>query len=189
MQSVGDQVFVKAKILTNSPTDLVRLESSMGSILLGGTSQGGSGDCCGFGGGDGTSVVSGNEGNLYMAAFGRIDLSGANILVAENICGAFGVPSNQVFGYDVCGTSCAGGSAASVPADIDLTDASVRNDFAKKGSIRFCADETRADVTIQGAVLIDDDTSAVNDLSLLNGCDTLPRSSCPHVVGVADTDS
>lgn len=189
LRTVGDQVYVKAKIITNSPTDLVRMETTMGSILLGGAVQDGGGDCCGFGGGGGTSIVSGNEGNLFMAAFGRIDLSGANILVAENICGVSGLTSAQVPDYDVCGTPCAGGSASAVPADIDITDGSVRNDFAKKGNIRFCADETRADVVIEGAVLIDDDTSAVNDLSTLNGCDTLPRSGCPNVAGTADTDS
>jgi hypothetical protein len=180
---------VKAKLITNSPRDYVKLESMMGNVLLGSAAQAGGGDCCGFGGGGGNSIVSGNEGNLYLTAFGRIDLSGANVLVAENICGASGVPADQVFDYDVCGKACVGGAAASVPADIDLTDASVRNDFAKNGSVRFCADETRADVTIQGAVLIDDDTSAVNDLSTLNGCDTLPRSGCPHVPGTADLDS
>lgn len=189
IRTVGDQNYVQAKIITNSPTDLVRMESTMGSILLGGASQGPGGDCCGFGGGGGTSIVSGNEGNLIMAAFGRIDLSGANILIAENICGAAGLTSAQVPDYDTCGTPCAGGSASAVPADIDVTDASVRNDFAKKGNIKFCADETREDVTIQGAILIDDDTSATNDLSTLNGCDTLPRSGCPNVVGTANTDS
>jgi len=184
VEAQGDIGFAKTKLITNSPLDLIQITSFQGNVNLG-SGIPGFGDCCGFGGG-GNSVITGNEGNLYIRAFGLVDLSTANILVAENICVRSGVSN---FNTEAPCEPCSGGSAASVPADIDATDASIRNDFGKRGEIKLCADETRKTVTVGGAVLIDDNTSAVEDISELNGCETLPRSGCPNVSGVPDTDS
>ena len=180
----GDVSFVKTKLITNSPIDLITIVSVGGNVNLGAGIPG-FGDCCGFGGG-GNSVISGSEGNLSIMAFGQVNLSTVNILVAENICVRSGV--SNVATQGAC-DPCSGGSAASPPADIDATGASIRNDFGKRGEIELCADEARTTIAVGGAVLIDDNTGPVEDVAELNGCETLPRSGCPNVSGVPDTDS
>jgi hypothetical protein len=167
VNGVGDVTVSRSKLVTSSPIDFIRITSTMGDVDLGA-------------GGGGNDFVSGNEGNLYVLAFGRIDLSGANVLVAENICGRAGV--SDFNNTDPCSTACSGGVAAGVPADVDLSDASIRNDIGKNGHIRFCADETRTLLDIDGAVLIQEDTSQVN---------AVPRTDppCTNVVGTPTTDS
>lgn len=195
IEGQGDVTFTRTKLITNSPNDYIEIRSDMANVLLG-TSTGGGGpglDCCGFGGGgDGNDVVTGKEGNLYILAFGRIDLSGANVLVSEFICGRSGVPdpanTNILNACSMADAPCTGGAAAPIPAGIDLTDASIRNDIGKPGDISFCADESRGTIGIGGATLIDDNTSAVEDYSDLNGCSAPPRSGCPNVSGTAATD-
>jgi hypothetical protein len=191
IEAQGDVVFSASKILTTSPTDLVTIRSDLGNVLLGTSSGAPTGtDCCTAGKErDGNSVISGSEGNLYILAFGRIDLSGIDVVVSEFICGRSGVDDvGALSAGDACGACPGSGAAASVAADIDLSNATIRNDTGKRGEIVFCADETRAAIDLDHVVLIDDDVSSTPDLAELNGCETKPRSGCPHVVGTADTD-
>jgi hypothetical protein len=189
VNGVGDVTVSNSKLVTNSPTDFIRITSTMGDVDLGDGGGGNQGDCCGMGGGGGNDIVSGSEGNLFILAFGRVDLSGANVLVAENICGRAGV--SDFNNTDACSATCSGGVAAGVAADVDLTNASIRNDIGKNGHIRFCADETRTLLDIDGAVLIQEDTSQVNAVSRLNECEVVPRTDppCTNVVGTPTTDS
>jgi len=173
LTAVGDITFTAVRLLSHSPRDYIRVVSTHGNVIAG--SRGTSGlACCGGGKREPNVAVSGNEGNLLISAFGSIDVSGANILVAEFITFTSGV----------------GAGAATVPATIDVTDASVRNDFAKDGEIVMTADEGLATITITNAILVDDDPSAgVHDVAELNGCEQLPRSTCPNVVGTPTIDN
>jgi len=191
IEAQGDVVFSASSLLTNSPIDTITIRSDMGNVILGVNSHGGGNtDCCSVNArNDGDSVVSGNEGNLYILAFGRIDLSGSNIVVAEDICGRSGVDDVPALSRsDACGPCPGAGAMATVPADIDLSTASIRNDIGKPGDIVFCADETRATIDIDQSLLIDDDVNGP-DLSELNGCATKPRSGCPNVTGTPNVDS
>jgi hypothetical protein len=69
-------------------------------------------------------------------------------------------------------------------ADIDLTGASIRNDFGKYGRIVIQADGGNGAITISDAVLIEND----GDIAQLNGRATLPHTGFAHVVGVPETD-
>jgi hypothetical protein len=191
VEGVGDVTLSKTKVVTQSPTDLIRITSFMGNVNIGNGGSG-SGDCCGMGGGGGNTFVGGNESNFYVRAFGKIDAQGANVLVAELICLRSGVSNFGAEGAcDACDKNAPSSSPASVPATIDVTDASLRNDFAKPGEIEICADETRSTITLTGATLIDDNTSQVNDVSELNGCEQVPRTSppCVNLIGTPATDS
>ncbi|HZP43184.1 MAG TPA: hypothetical protein VFD84_16975 [Candidatus Binatia bacterium] len=192
VEGVGNVTLSKTKVVTQSPTDLIRITSFMGDVNLGAGPSSGQGDCCGFGGGGGNTFVSGNEGNLFVRAFGKIDAAGANVLVAELICLRSGVSSFGNEGAcDACDPNAPSSQAAGVPATIDVTDASLRNDFAKPGEIELCADETRSTITLTGATLVDDNTSQLNDVSELNGCEQVPRTTppCVNLVGTPATDS
>ncbi|HJQ83022.1 MAG TPA: hypothetical protein VKA21_03030 [Candidatus Binatia bacterium] len=172
--AVGDITFSAVRLLSHSPRDYIRVISTHGDVLLG--SQGLSGlACCGGGRRDPTIVLTGNEGNLLIEAFGLIDAKGANILVSEFITFTSGV----------------GLGPALVPATIDITDASVRNDFAKQGEIVMTADENLSTITIANAILVDDDTAAgVDDVAELNTCEQVPRTlpPCLNIVGTPAID-
>ncbi len=171
--AVGDVTFTQSKITSVGPSDKIEITSTAGNVKLGTGAPPAGGECCGMSGGGGNTVVSGVEGELFVSAFGLIDFTAANVLVAENISLTSGV----------------GAGPASVPASIDLTDASLRNDFGKPGEITVLADEGVATITIAGATLIDDQPNGQpDDLSTLNGCSTTPRSGCPNVAGTAATD-
>ncbi len=193
VQGVGTVTFTKSKLETQSPLDEVRIESFMGDVLFGANGGGNSGDCCGMSGGGGNTVVGGNESNLYVSAFGKIDASNINVLIAELICLRSGVTNFNALGQAACAPcqDSPSSSVSLVPATIDVTDASIRNDFAKPGDIRICADEAHSTITLTGATLIDDDTSMVNDVSELNGCEQVPRTQppCVNLIGSPATDS
>lgn len=191
--AVGDVSFADSTIVTNSPIDHIRIVSTMGNVILGAGGGGGGqpDDCCGIPGDGGHSnVISGNEGELDIVAWGLVDLSGSNVLIAQHICIRSGDESPAA--TDPCTAPCAGGVAAGVPADIDLSGASLRNDFGKDGDIVVCADETRATIDIDGATLIDDDPNAgTNDVSELNACEIAPRTfpPCVNLLGTPAIDS
>ena len=174
--AVGDIAFGHVHLVTHSPRDYIRVTSSHGNVDFSGLAAGLAACCASGDPNGGNTVVTGNEGNLAVTAFGAINMAGANVLVAEF----------------VLLTSGSAPGLAPVPAGIDLTGASIRNDFAKEGDIVVLADETQATITITGAVLVDDNrTSGVEDVSELNGCEVVPRTSppCVNVVGTPDLDS
>jgi hypothetical protein len=158
MTAVGDLTLSEVAVTTNSPRDLIFITSSAGNVKLGGV--------CG-----GNSVASGNEGELRVSAFGYVDLSSANVLVAEEI---------EV-------TSGVGPGPSPVPAYIDLSGASIRNDFGKPGEIVILADEGLATIDVEGAVIIDDD-QVPGDVAELNGRESLPHTGHNNVVGTPETD-
>jgi hypothetical protein len=177
--AVGDVVFAGVTITTNSPRDRVEIVSLAGDVMAGssaGASQQTGSKCNGGVGPETTPsvIIGGPESDLLIQAFGFIDLASIRITMAQNI--------DILSGY--------GGGAAGVPAYVDLTGATIRNDIGKKGEIVVLADETNETITIEDAVLIDDDEAAGdNDVAELNGCEVVPRGGCPNVVGTPSTDS
>ncbi|MBI3767943.1 MAG: hypothetical protein HY271_05525 [Deltaproteobacteria bacterium] len=186
MDAVGDITFASTKVITHGSRDLTRITSTMGNVNLGTAAVPVGDNCCdGDGGGGGDSFLGGSESNMSVLAFGKINLSQTNILIAENICIRSGMSDFSVGACDPC----TGGVASAVPADIDVSNASIRNDSGKPGDIRICADETRATIKLDGAILIDDD-AGVSTVSTLNGCAIVPRvPPCVNLSGTPDTDS
>ena len=150
--SVGDILMRTTHIITVSPRDDSRIESTHGNVCL---------PCD-----DDISV--GNESSLKIFAFGFIDLPAIKILVAQNITITSGV----------------GAGAASVDAHIDLTGATINNNFGKPGSITITADEGHGQVTILDAIIIQEGpgVATINDRS------TLPHQGFNNIVGVPQID-
>ena len=174
--AVGDIAFGTVHLVSHSPRDYIRVTSSHGNVDTSGEAAGIAACCAGGEPGGGNTVVTGNEGNLAVTAFGFVNLSFTNILVAEFIT----ITSGSDPGL------------APVPAGVNLSGASVRNDFGKEGDIVIVADESQATITISGAVLVDDNrTGSAEDVSELNGCQVVPRTMAPcvNIVGVPDLDT
>jgi hypothetical protein len=174
--AVGDIGFGRVHLVSHSPRDYIRVTSSHGNVDFSGEAAG-LAVCCASGDPNGgNTVVTGNEGNLAVTAYGFVNMAFSNVLVAEFIT----ITSGSAPGL------------APVPAGVDLTGASIRNDFAKEGDIVVLADEAQATINISGAVLVDDNpTNSVQDVSELNGCTVVPRTSAPcvNIVGTPDLDN
>jgi hypothetical protein len=107
---------------------------------------------------------------------GFANMASANVLVAEFVT----ITSGSAPGL------------APVPAGVDLTGASIRNDFGKQGDIVVVADEAQATISIGGAVLVDDNPAgSVDDVSELDGYEVVPRKTAPcvNIVETPDLDT
>lgn len=113
-----------------------------------------------------------NEANFFASAFCQVNLTQSQVNVGENIKVTSGI----------------GGGSCTTPTNTLLTDATLDNDFGKLGDITVTAANGTSGIAIDGATLIDDDVTHPGDLAKLNGCETLPRSGCPHVTGTAAVD-
>jgi hypothetical protein len=151
--AVGDILMRSTHIITVSPRDDSRLESTHGNVCL---------PCD-------DDIMGGNESSLKIFAFGFVDLPAIKIMVAQNITITSGV----------------GAGAASVDAHIDLTGAVINNNFGKPGAITITADEGRAQVTIQDAIIIQEGP----DVATINGRSTLPHQGFANIVGVPALDT
>jgi hypothetical protein len=176
MTAVGNIAFGRVHLVSHSPRDYIHITSTHGNVDTSGEAAGIAACCAGGDLGGGNTIVTGNEGNLAITAFGFVNLSFTNILVAEFIT----ITSGSDPGL------------APVPASINVSGASLRNDFGKEGDIVLLADETQATITISAAVLVDDNrTGNVEDVSELNGCTVVPRTMppCVNIVGTPDLDN
>ncbi|HYR95358.1 MAG TPA: hypothetical protein VEM57_01425 [Candidatus Binatus sp.] len=109
-----------------------------------------------------------NEGNVFINAFGKVDLTGSQVLTGENIRVHSGL----------------GGTGAS-----ELLGATLSNDFGKEGQIDVSAASGASQIDIDGATLIDDDfPRSVTDVSSLNGREQLPHQGFNNTVGTPQTD-
>jgi hypothetical protein len=106
------------------------------------------------------TVRGGIESTFFMTAAGDIDISGQQYNVAEGI------------------TISAGGN-------INLTNTLLDNDFGKCGEITVTSG---AQITIDGATLIDDDCRGNPDVSELNGREAVPHTGFNGVVGKPAVD-
>jgi hypothetical protein len=113
-------------------------------------------------------ISGGNESNLRVLAFGFIDMPAIKILIAENIVITSGV----------------GAGAASVDAHIDLTGATINNNYGKMGAITITADEGLAQVTILDAIIIQEGSG----VATINDRSTLPHQPFNNIVGVPQID-
>lgn len=151
--SVGDILMRTTHIITVSPRDDSRIESTHGNVCL---------PCD-------DDISGGNESNLRILAYGFVDVPAIKILIAENITITSGV----------------GNGAASVDAHIDLTGATINNNFGKTGSITITADEGHGQVTILDAIIIQEGPG----VATINGRSTLPHQGFNNIVGVPQIDS
>lgn len=106
------------------------------------------------------TVKGGVESSVFMSAVGDVDVTGDHYLVGEDI------------------TITAGGN-------VDLTHATLRNDFGKCGEIVVTAG---SQITIQGTTLVDDDCRGQPDVSSLNGREETPHTGFNDVVGFPAVD-
>jgi hypothetical protein len=152
--AVGDIFsFNNTTFRTHGPRDFITIRSTAGNVLL---------PC-------GVIVRTGNEGDLVIESFGRIDLWGADIRVAEHIVITSGV----------------GPGLAAVPAaDVNATSATIRNDFGKDGQIVVTADEAQQIIDITDATIIQEGP----EVAELNGRRALPHTGFNNVVGVPAVD-
>jgi hypothetical protein len=174
--AVGDIAFGRVHLVSHSPRDYIRVTSTHGDVDFSGAGAGLALCCAGGLPGGGNTVVTGNEGNLAITAYGFVNLTFTNVLVAEFIT----VTSGSAPGL------------APVPANIDLAGSSIRNDFGKEGDIVILADEAQGTISIGGTVLVDDNrTGGVEDVSTLNGCEVVPRTMAPcvNILGTPDLDN
>jgi hypothetical protein len=110
-----------------------------------------------------------NEGNVFINAFSKVDLTGSQVLTGENIRVNSGL----------------GGSGMS-----ELLGATLSNDFGKEGQIDVSAASGASQIDIDGATLIDDDfPRRASDVSRLNGREQLPHEGFNNTVGTPQTDS
>jgi hypothetical protein len=110
-----------------------------------------------------------NEGNVYINAFSKVDLTGSQVLTGENIRVNSGL----------------GGSGPS-----ELLGATLNNDFGKEGQIDVSAAGGSSQIDIDGATLIDDDFPRhTSDVSRLNGRELLPHEGFNNTVGTPLTDN
>jgi hypothetical protein len=100
------------------------------------------------------------ESTMFIRAAGDIDLTGDIYVIGESI------------------TVAAGGN-------VNLTNASLRNDFGKCGEIVVTAG---GQVNVQQATLVDDNCREKPDVSELNGREELPHTGFNDVVGFPTVD-
>ena len=139
-----------------------------GSAASGGTSIGG--PKCGPGNSGGGGGVNGtNEGRARLFVCHNVDLTGFSIKTGRYI----------IIQAGLCGTG-----------NVNLTDATLNNDFGKPGEIIVTAAGGAGQITIIGATLIDDDAPAnVPDVASLNGREAVPHTGFNNVVGVPNLDN
>jgi hypothetical protein len=107
------------------------------------------------------------EAVARVQAAGDVDLQQSSIVVGEDI-------------WVTSGTSGAG--------DTNLFQARLDNDFGKKGEITVSAAKGAGQVNIDQATLVDDDVRKPDDVSKINGRETLPHQGFVNIVGTPDVD-
>jgi hypothetical protein len=133
----------------------------------GGPSNGGP-KCTGPGGGGG-GVNGTNEGRARLFVCHDVDLTGFTIKTGRFI----------IIQGGLCGTG-----------TVNLTDATLNNDFGKPGEIVVTAAGGAGQINITGATLIDDDAPVnVPDVSSLNGREATPHNGFNNVIGVPNMDN
>lgn len=117
----------------------------------------------------GGRVLGDVEGRIMIDACGDIDLTQAEVATGRNISIDAGL----------CGAG-----------QVILTEASVRNDFGKRGEIEITAAGGAGQVDITNATLIDDDRSASqSDVSEINDREQTPHEGFNYTVGTPSLDS
>ena len=133
----------------------------------GGPSIGGP-KCSGPGGGGG-GVNGTNEGRARLFVCHNVDLTGFTIKTGRFI----------IIEGGLCGSG-----------TVNLTDATLNNDFGKPGDIVVTAAGGAGQINITGATLVDDDTPFhLPDVSSLNGREATPHTGFNNVIGVPNVDN
>jgi hypothetical protein len=149
------------------------VRSLHGDIVFGNGANGGGpsigGPKCGGPGGGGGGVNGTNEGRARLFACHNVDLTGFTIKTGRFI----------IVNAGLCGTG-----------TVDLTDATLNNDFGKPGDIVVTAAGSAGRITIAGATIVDDDTpTSIPDVASLNGREAVPHTGFNNVVGVPNLDN